>query len=52
MPETFSRLLHPFDAPRHPCPEPEVKRALLAWTADRAAETQDSVRKSLLSRFR
>ena len=38
MSEPFSRFLHPFDVARHPSPEPEVKRALLAsWASDRSA---------------
>lgn len=38
MSQPFSRILHPFDAERHPRFEPEVAHALLArWTSDRAA---------------
>ena len=44
MSQPFSRILHPFDVDRHPRPEPEVARALLArWTSDRAAPCSRSV---------
>jgi len=34
----LSDFRHPFDAPRHPTLEPEVKRAIFAtWAAERAA---------------
>ena len=34
----LSDFRHPFDVPRHPTLEPEVKRAIFAtWDAERAA---------------
>ena len=34
----LSDFRHPFDAPRHPTLEPEVKHAIFAgWAAERAA---------------
>jgi hypothetical protein len=38
MSQPFARFLHPFDVARHPEPEPEVKRAILAsWASDQSA---------------